>query len=321
MIEKILENLYKIEIPLTGNPLKALNAYVIKAPDRNLIIDTGWNREDCMNAMMTGLREIDVDLRKTDFFITHFHVDHIGLIPKLLTNNSKIYFNQPEADRSGMATPWERLAKFARLSGFPEDEIQSVSNNHPGYKYGLSSPLPFTILKEKDTLRIGDYQFRCVETPGHTWGSMCLYEPNKKIFVSGDHILSNITPNIQLWSDDDNPLKEYLASLDKVREYSVELVLPGHRYVFRDYKKRIQELKFHHRKRLNEILSFLGKEGMHAYHVASLMTWDIAYQYDSWDLFPVAQKWFATGEAIAHLKYLEKTEMIRKENQGQKILF
>ena len=42
MNKNFSKNLYKIEIPLTGNPLKALNAYVIKAPDRNLIIDTGW---------------------------------------------------------------------------------------------------------------------------------------------------------------------------------------------------------------------------------------------------------------------------------------
>ena len=55
MIEEILANLYRIEIPLPQSPLKALNSYVIKNPERNLIIDTGWNQEECMNAMQTGL--------------------------------------------------------------------------------------------------------------------------------------------------------------------------------------------------------------------------------------------------------------------------
>lgn len=41
MIEEILTNLYKIEIPLPKSPLKALNSYVIKDTERNLIIDTG----------------------------------------------------------------------------------------------------------------------------------------------------------------------------------------------------------------------------------------------------------------------------------------
>jgi hypothetical protein len=39
------------------------------------------------------------------------------------------------------------------------------------------------------------------------------------------------------------------------------------------------------------------------------MNWDILC--DSWDLFPVSQKWFATGEAIAHLKYLKEKGIIK----------
>jgi hypothetical protein len=49
------------------------------------------------------------------------------------------------------------------------------------------------------------------------------------------------------------------------------------------------------------------------------MTWDITY--DSWDLFPVSQKWFATGEAISHLKYLEEKGAVRKEMRQQKIIY
>ncbi|MDP6178314.1 MAG: hypothetical protein QGG48_00315, partial [Desulfatiglandales bacterium] len=74
-----------------------------------------------------------------------------------------------------------------------------------------------------------------------------------------------------------------------------ELVLPGHRDLVKKIKKN-QGLKFHHRKRLNEILFFLRKVGMNAYQVASLMTWDIADQYNSWGLFPVAHKWLPPGK-------------------------
>lgn len=52
MREEVLPNLYRIEIPLPKNPLKAINSYVIKGPERNLIIDTGMNREEFMKAMM-----------------------------------------------------------------------------------------------------------------------------------------------------------------------------------------------------------------------------------------------------------------------------
>ncbi len=319
MIEEILPNIYKIEIPLPKNPLKALNSYAIKSPERNLIIDTGWNQQECMDAMQAGLNELEIDIRKTDFFITHLHTDHLGLVSSLVTDTSTIYFNQPDGDRIKSGIFLDDLMNFARLNGFPEKELQRVPHTHPGFKFRSKGPLSFHILKEGDTLRISDYVFHCVETPGHSKGHMCLYEPSKKIFVAGDHILGDITPTITLWSDEWNPLKEYLESLDKVCQLDIKLVLPGHREIFRDPKERIQELKDHHQKRLDEIIAILRKGRKNAFQVASQMTWDIAY--DSWDLFPVSQKWFATGEAISHLKYLEEKEVIRKEMRQQKIIY
>jgi len=319
MVEEILANLYKLEIPLPKSPLRALNSYVIKNTERNLIIDTGWNQEECMYAMQTGLRELGIDIRKTDFFITHLHADHFGLISDLITDTSKIYFNQPDADRFKSGFRWDDFVNFARLNGVPENELQEIRQSHPGLKFRAKEGLAFHILREGDAISIGNYVFKCVETPGHTWGHMCLYEPNKKIFISGDHILNDITPNIQLWSDEWDPLKEYLASLEKVYKLDIELVLPGHRGIFKNCRGRIQELKHHHQKRLEEIISILEKGKKNAFQVASQMSWDIIC--DSWDLFPVSQKWFATGEAIAHLKYLKKKGMIRKEIWRQKILF
>lgn len=48
MVEEIIKDIYRIEIPLPGNPLKSINSYVIKG-DRNLIIDTRMNRRDRKN--------------------------------------------------------------------------------------------------------------------------------------------------------------------------------------------------------------------------------------------------------------------------------
>jgi glyoxylase-like metal-dependent hydrolase (beta-lactamase superfamily II) len=322
MIEKILPNLYKIDIPLPGNPLKAVNSYIIKGQERNLIIDTGWNREECRNAMHAGLKELHVDLRKTDFFITHLHTDHIGLILNLATETSNIYFNHPDADSIENSTVrWNSFLSFARMSGLPESELHAVLDRHPGYKYRIKGHIDFTILKEDDLITMGEYSFKCVETPGHTEGHMCLYEPKKKIFVSGDHILNSITPNIQLWCERWNPLKTYLMSLDKVSELDIELVLPGHRSIFKNCKGRIQELKDHHQKRADEVLSILGKGSQDAFQVASQMSWDIADVYDSFDLFPITQKWFATGEAIAHLKYLEEKGVVRRKLWDNKISY
>ena len=45
------------------------------------------------------------------------------------------------------------------------------------------------------------------------------------------------------------------------------------------------------------------------------MTWDLTYR--SWDEFPMVQKWFATGEAMAHLRFLEREGRVRRESDDR----
>jgi len=318
MIDEISRNLFRAEIPLPRNPLKYTNSYIIKSSERNLIVDTGLNRQECMDAMQAALDELGIDLAKTDFFITHLHADHFGLVGSLAGEDSKVYFNRPDAEMIFAGGTWDSMIEFARISGFPEDMLEDALHKHPGYKYHTEMSFTLSILEDGDTISVGDYAFTCVQTPGHTRGHMCLYDADKKLFIAGDHILIDITPNIQLWSEDENPLEQYLASLDKVAELEIDLVLPGHRRIVEKSKGRIQELKDHHRERADEILVILQDGSRTAYEVASRMSWDI--DSDSWEEFPIPQQWFATGEAIAHLKYLEDRGEIRSEKHDGKIV-
>jgi len=317
MTEEIFPGLYRIKIPLPESPLKYLNSYVIKSDARNLIIDTGFNRKECLDAMHNGLREINVDLPDCDFFITHLHADHFGLIARLVTETSKIYFSRPDKEIIESWEGFEPMIEYAGKNGFPENELRSALHQHPGYKYGSDWTPDMSVLEDGETITYGNYCVECIETPGHTLGHICLYESDKKILIAGDHILSDITPNIQCWSDNENPLEKYLESLDKVYKLDVGLVLPGHRRLFKEYRERIDELKLHHEKRAEEILDILQKGSGSAFEVASFMTWDI--KFDSWNDFPVAQKWFATGEAISHLRFLEEKQLVTKEKSNSGI--
>lgn len=320
-MEEILPNLYRIEVPLPGSPLKATNSYVVKGTERSLVIDTGWNREDCMVALISGLKECGVDLRQADLFITHMHADHAGLMSAIAEEGTKIYFGEADAEIIRYATHehWDEMIDFASRCGFPREELERAIGNHPGRRYSPGNSLNLHVLKDGDTVSVGDYLFECIETPGHTPGHICLYEHDKKVFICGDHILFDITPNITLSTEERNPLKEYLMSLDKVYDLDVKLALPGHRSTFRNQKERIQELKQHHRARLDEVISILARGKQNAFHIASQMTWDIGYR--SWDLFPPAQKLFAFGEALAHLKYLEEEGAVGRAIEGDGILF
>ena len=274
-----------------------------------------------MTALSSGLSECGVNLEEIDFFITHMHADHSGLVSTFAREGTKVYFGRADAETIRSTTPehWQDQVDFARRCGFPEEELRRAIASHPGRRYGPEPPLNLLVLNDGGTIGVGEYLFRCVETPGHTEGHICLYEPRKKVFICGDHILVDITPNITLSSDERNPLREYLTSLDKVYDLDVELVLPGHRSIFRDHKERIRELKDHHRARLREVLSILEAGRQNAFQIASQMTWDIGHK--SWDLFPTSQKLFAFGEAMAHLKYLEEEGKVRREANGQGMVF
>lgn len=304
MVQEIHTNIYRIQVPLPNNPLKALNVYVIKGQKRNLVIDTGFNRIECQNALENGLKELEIDSERTDIFITHMHADHSGLIEKVATPNSKVYCSKTDGEviALGRNRPfWNEMRDFAGLNGFPVDELEYSIEKHPGFRY-CSSFNNFTYIKDQDIIEINGHSLCCVSTPGHTRGHMCLYEPQKKILFSGDHILGSITPNIALWSDKYSPLDMYFKSLDKVHKLDIQLTLPSHREPIEDCRKRIQELKAHHRHRLAEVKRIIGEMPQNACEVAAQMKWDLTYE--TWDEFPTPQKWFAQAEAIAHIRYL-----------------
>ena len=312
MIEELQPDLFRIEIPLPETPLKYLNAYVVRAPEKNLLIDTGLNHEACLTAMQDGLQEIGISLEKTDIFITHLHADHYSLVAKLATPETRVWFNRPDAEIIESWDGLEWMFAYSRKNGFPIDRLRKAMESHPAGKFGSGWNPEFKLIKEGQILQYGDYRFVCIETPGHSMGHTCLYEADKKILVAGDHLLIDITPNIQCWADDRNPLGSYLKSLEKVEKLDVALVLPGHRRLFADHRTRIKELKTHHQHRLDETMEILKDEPKNAYDVASMMTWDI--RADSWEDFPIVQQWFAMGEAIAHIRYLEDLGRIGRRN-------
>ncbi|TEB12946.1 MBL fold metallo-hydrolase [Pelotomaculum propionicicum] len=323
MVEEILSDIYKIEVPLPGNPLKALNSYLIKGAGRNLLIDTGFNQAECREALFKGLKMLGADLEQTDIFITHLHADHCGLVTSLANEKSVVYCGEIDAERINWSlspTYWAENLAFTSSYGFPLQEFSKSMLKHPGQKYSPDREQAFHTVRENDVIEVGDYRFVCLETPGHTPGHICLYEPDRKILISGDHILEDITPNITMFLRGlSDPLGQYLKSLDKVDRMDISLVLPGHRRLISDVHKRVAELKQHYDQRLNEVLNILNKGRMSAYQVASQITWDLTYA--AWEQFPLEQRWFATGEAISHLEHLRLKNRVRRFQNQEKLLF
>ncbi|MGI5875868.1 MAG: MBL fold metallo-hydrolase [Dethiobacteria bacterium] len=322
MIEKIMPGIFRIELPMPDSSLETVNTYLLKGKERNLIIDSGINKKECREALAKVLYELEVNLEETDFFTTHLHEDHFGLAPEMAPNGSTIYLNAPETIFWGSFSEWSENFEHGRKNGFPEEGVESLSRETPEFLTilpleemknaanaytGQKSPGGrIKIIGDGEVLNVGEYSLQCIMTPGHTSGHLCLYEPEKKLLFSGDHILETITPGIFLWPGENrNPLQEFLESLDKVSKLDVDLVLPGHRKTFREHQGRISELKKHHYRREHEIetiLKFYGKNGKNAYGIASEVSWNIP---QPWEQFTTQLQWMALAETLAHLQYMK----------------
>ncbi|MCG6534542.1 MAG: MBL fold metallo-hydrolase, partial [Syntrophales bacterium LBB04] len=254
MIEQLLPDLWRIEVPLPNNPLQAVNSYLLKGDGRFLIVDTGMNTKACAKALTAGLQQLHVNLQKTDFFVTHLHHDHMGLVSALATEGSKVYFNLPEIPIMRQLTGntrWTTILDFNVINGFPEAELMNSWPHQSSALFGTRQ-LPFVVLQDGDRLEIGDYDLTCIETPGHSPGHICLYDKARKLLFSGDHILFDITPNITWYPEMPNSLERYLQSLAKIYPLDVELVLPGHRNHQDNHRARLREIQEHHDARLKE---------------------------------------------------------------------
>jgi len=317
MVEEVLTGIFRIEVPLPNTPLKDVYSYAIRGDGEWLVIDTGMNNEMCKKAMDDALREIGVKDEPIDVIATHFHADHVARIIEIATRNR--YISETDSRVVADEDHLDKVFDFYQLNAFPDKERKIVEKVHPGIKYYVSGKPDFTFIKDKEEIKIGQYRFVFIETPGHTPGHMCLYEPEKKIFIAGDHILRTITPNISQLYEGENVLKDYLTSLDKVSGLDVSLVLPAHREVFDDFSERIQELKLHHDIRCEEVLSILEQGTQDAFRVASQMTWCMRGM--PWEEYHATQKFFATGEAIAHLDYLAEEGKVKRSRQGEMISY
>lgn len=306
MLSQIGKNLYVFDIPLPGSPLKWINSYVIKGQqgERNLLIDTGFNRPECLEALHKGMAELEMDPKQTDVFLTHSHSDHSGNAAALAREGCRIYMGKTAylIQKTNMFT-WELKKARAVKEGMSASIIKTMFASNPAILY-RPEPYEATELNEGDVLHYGGCNLKCIATPGHTPGHMCLYDEEKQLIFLGDHVLFDITPNISIWVELKDALGDYLTSLQKVRNLPVKVALPGHRTLgSMTMQQRIDALLEHHKNRLAEAEQIIKNEpGSNAYHIASKMTWRIKTK--NWEEFPPGQKWFAVGETMTHLDYL-----------------
>ena len=314
--EKIYNNpdIYKIDVILPNNPLRNLNCYVVKTESGTLMIDTGFNQPECLAALSSGMETLEIDMDSTTLFLTHLHGDHVGLVNDIATDKTRVIMSRVDYEYlkgNFESDNWDWMEKKFIKEGLDEEVIRYQREVNPARVYGPKYLFRAETVEDGDTFTVGKYTFRCLYTPGHTPGHMCLYMEDEGIIFLGDYVLFDITPNITMWRNVEDSLGNYLESLKRIEKLDIKTALPAHRKNEMNVFDRIEQIKKHHDIRLKQVVEILKKEpGLNACTLGSRMTWSMRGK--NWEEFPIQQKWFAIGETIAHLDYLMARGLVTK---------
>ncbi len=192
---KITDNIFRFDG--IGN---SCNIYLI---DKQLLIDTGLGVS--FEKLIENMRTAGVIPEKIKIILnTHCHYDHIGgnSLFKELTN-AEIYAHERDAENI-------KTGKNTFYEFFGNDFKSSLVDKK---------------LKEGEIIKTENYSFKVIHTPGHTKGSICLYESEKKILISGDTLFSDSVGRTDLQGGNGIELAN---SLKKLQKLNIELLLPGH---------------------------------------------------------------------------------------------
>ena len=304
--EEVATNIYRIPVNLPDNPLRVLNSYLIKDAKRSLLIDTGFRLDECKADLLAGLAELREDPSKVDIFVTHMHADHTGNAMDIVGKDRSVTISA--IDKAWMTgddaaqTRWNRNTATLINAGMELDDAGFMPHLTRRNQGPPQNAHEYVGVEDGHVFHVGGRALRCVLTPGHTPGHMCLWDADEGLMITGDHVLFDISPNITVWGTVEDALGEYLDSLEAIKVYPVKQSLPGHRSPG-DFHARIDRLIAHHQSRLEEILDIIVKNpGSTGHDIASKMKWRI--RAASWEAFPYTQKVFAVGECMSHLDYL-----------------
>lgn len=178
-VVEILPGIFRLPIPLPRNPLRELNAYLIRGRDRSLLIDTGFHLPECRQALQEGLRAAGAEEDPLDVFLTHIHTDHTGLASEVVRPGGILYMGEGDFPFTRQAYEdayWVGIDQRFLREGFPVEELKATRGTNPARNLGPTLDLPnYRMVKDGEVLTVGDYTLQVIATPGHTPGQLCLW--------------------------------------------------------------------------------------------------------------------------------------------------
>ena len=322
-VECVRPGLWSIPVPMPDSPLRYVLVYALELDDGLGLIDAGWDTPEAWQALCDGLAVAGGDV--TDVravVVTHIHPDHYGLAGRV-REASGAWIGLHPADAALLVGRYVEadqmvasMTDLLEVSGVPSDLAPDMAGSSMQIRSFVRMAPPDRLIEHDEVLELKGWDLRAVWTPGHSPGHLCFHSPSRRLVLSGDHVLPRITPNISVHSQQIvNPLADYLESLSTVEHLACDEVLPGHEWRFAGLADRVEQLREHHRARLDEILAALRTGPLTCWELTTRLTWSRPLEGST--------AWLqraASGETLAHLVLLEsRGEVVR--TPGRPALF
>ncbi len=189
-----------------------VSQYLIAGDNKALLIDCGWGIGD-LREVVDGLTSLPLTVINT-----HGHPDHT-------CGNFRFEgIHIHEGDVPMLKKNFSPAVRYQVLKRFPKHTLPAGFSEDAWLHARLSRFTPF---KGPLSFDLGGRTVDVIETPGHTPGSICLYDSKERLLFSADNILEN---NTLLMLEDSLPLKTYMRSIDKLATMmgQVDKIYPAH---------------------------------------------------------------------------------------------
>lgn len=294
--------------------LDHINLWVLDAGDHWAIVDSGMGTQagrDHWEALFANqLSEKPVGR----VIITHYHGDHIGLAGWLCERwNVPMEISRTEWLMAKMLvldvqpqTPPDVVAHYAS-HGWPAEDVAQLAEAPWGVvgQHIHRLPTGYKRLKAGQKLQIGDRTWTLVPGSGHSPEHCALFDEEARILIAGDQVLPRISSNVSVFptEPDADPLGHWLDSITSLRQLPADtFVLPAHNEPFTSLHERLDQLDVAHRRKLDALLEFCATP------ITAYESFEVLFRRR----IGQNELQIATGEALAHLQWLEKRQYIER---------
>jgi glyoxylase-like metal-dependent hydrolase (beta-lactamase superfamily II) len=302
-------------IPMPGS-LGHINSWLLDDGDGVAVVDTGMRLDLCSDAWKALFTGDLADRPIKRVICTHLHPDHIGLAGWLCKKQgAEIWMTRGEWLTARMLTidpttetPDEAVALF-RSAGWSDDNLAQSKQRGWGFFRKVVYPLPpgYRRIENGDILDLGGNHWRVVVGSGHSPEHACLWNETQGVLISGDQVLPRISSNVSvhITEPEGDPLGDWLTSIDRLLGQLPAdlLVCPAHGEPFHGLHTRLIALRDEHHRRLDDLAAAMAAP----LRAVDCFTMLFNRKIDD------SNREMATGEAIAHLRRLERSGRARRE--------